>query len=249
MQGPTPGHPEEIVKSLTTSEPEAQRGLTTVFIIAGSDVVRAGLETLVRSDGRFTVTGSTADWAMLSEVPPSDVLLTDLGDIPDGSVAQLRAFNEEGSDEDAPALVVLMSDLKEEWIADVLGFGARAVLHRNSLSGEILAAIEAVAAGLIVMNRDVLEALRDVNASSAALAATSSPFSEEAAREVEALTPREVDVLGMLAEGRANKEIALRLMISEHTVKFHVSSIFSKLGVSSRTEAVTQGIRRGLIML
>ncbi len=66
---------------------------------------------------------------------------------------------------------------------------------------------------------------------------------------LEPLTPREVQVLGLLAEGAGNKEIAARLNISEHTAKFHISSIFSKLGVSTRTEAVTRGYREGLIMI
>jgi len=63
------------------------------------------------------------------------------------------------------------------------------------------------------------------------------------------LTPREIEVLRMVAEGLGNKEIASRLGISDHTVKFHISSIFAKLGASSRTEAVTVGIRQGLIMV
>ena len=67
--------------------------------------------------------------------------------------------------------------------------------------------------------------------------------------ELDALTPREREVLDMLAEGLSNKEIAWRLQISEHTVKFHVASVFAKLDVSTRTEAVMQGIRRGLVML
>ena len=66
---------------------------------------------------------------------------------------------------------------------------------------------------------------------------------------VQPLTPREVEVLHMLAEGLGNKTIARRLGISEHTVKFHVGSIFSKLNASSRTEAVTVGVRQGLVML
>jgi DNA-binding NarL/FixJ family response regulator len=65
----------------------------------------------------------------------------------------------------------------------------------------------------------------------------------------EALTPREGEVLQMLASGLGNKEIAAKLAISEHTVKFHVASILGKLGATSRTEAVSLGIRRGLIML
>ncbi len=63
----------------------------------------------------------------------------------------------------------------------------------------------------------------------------------------EEITSRETDVLKMLAEGLVNKDIAARLGISEHTVKFHISSILDKLGASTRTEAVTLGIRRGLI--
>ena len=66
---------------------------------------------------------------------------------------------------------------------------------------------------------------------------------------MEALTPRELEVIQFLAAGLGNKEIASRLTISEHTVKFHVASIMGKLGAASRTEAVTLGIRHGLIMV
>jgi len=66
---------------------------------------------------------------------------------------------------------------------------------------------------------------------------------------LEPLTKREREVLQMLAGGLANKEIAARLAISDHTVKFHVASILGKLGVSTRTEAVSVGIRRGLVLL
>ena len=63
------------------------------------------------------------------------------------------------------------------------------------------------------------------------------------------LTPREIEVLRLLAEGLANKNIAWKLKISEHTVKFHIASIFTKLNVSSRAEAVAIGIRQGVILL
>ena len=110
---------------------------------------------------------------------------------------------------------------------------------------EILAAVEAALAGLIVLPRDAFEifeetATQDANHETAAL--DLEPLSEN-------VTPRERQVLDMMAEGPGNKEIAWRLQISEHTVKFHVSSILAKLGASSRTEAVTQGLRRGLIMM
>jgi NarL family two-component system response regulator YdfI len=65
----------------------------------------------------------------------------------------------------------------------------------------------------------------------------------------EHLTPRELEVLDVLAEGLSNRAIAARLQISEHTVKFHISSIFAKLGAENRTDAVLRGVRRGLITL
>jgi DNA-binding CsgD family transcriptional regulator len=96
------------------------------------------------------------------------------------------------------------------------------------------------AAGLMALRRDTIESLLPVT--------PSAPHALPDASQ-QALTPREIEVLNMLAEGLANKTIAWRLGISEHTVKFHLSSIFTKLNASSRTEAVTLAIRQGLIMV
>jgi DNA-binding CsgD family transcriptional regulator len=79
------------------------------------------------------------------------------------------------------------------------------------------------------------------------LLAASAPVPVSAASA--ALTARELDVLRLVAEGDANKEIAWKLGISEHTAKFHVASILGKLNAGSRTEAVTIGIRRGLVLI
>jgi NarL family two-component system response regulator YdfI len=100
--------------------------------------------------------------------------------------------------------------------------------------------VEAVGVGLAVLLPEGLDSL--LRESGASQRAVSPPL-------VEALTPREIEVLGMMVEGWGNKEISTRLGISEHTVKFHVASIMGKLNASSRTEAVTSGIRHGLIML
>ncbi|MCA1602503.1 MAG: hypothetical protein LC776_12945 [Acidobacteria bacterium] len=116
--------------------PEGGGRLTSVFIIAASEVVRAGLETLIGSDERFTVTGSAADWEVLAEAPPPDVVLLELGDASGISFAELRNLEEEGADADAPALVALMADLREERITDALDFGVRAALPRNSTSDQ-----------------------------------------------------------------------------------------------------------------
>jgi DNA-binding NarL/FixJ family response regulator len=147
------------------------------------------------------------------------------------------------ADDEAPwgdaAVVVLTDEARPEWIREALRAGVRAVLARQAGEAEILAAIAAAAAGLVAIKPQMMEPVLQ-----AAPLARGVP--EPGA---EPLTPREIEVLRMLAEGDANKAIAWKLGISEHTVKFHVSSIMSKLGAASRGEAVAAGIRQGLVLL
>jgi len=112
--------------------------------------------------------------------------------------------------------------------------GTRGTLSQEATPAQIVAAVHAAAAGLIVMPAQ--EGMAFLPHSQV----------EELA---EALTPREMDVLEMLAEGMSNKMIAHRLSISDHTAKFHVNSILAKLNAGTRTEAVTRGIRLGLIKI
>jgi DNA-binding CsgD family transcriptional regulator len=111
--------------------------------------------------------------------------------------------------------------------------GKNAVLSRNASAPQIRAAAMAVAAGLQIAR---------TNSSAAAENETELAF-------IEPLSDRELRVLNLLAEGLSNPQIARLLSISPNTVKFHVSSIISKLGATSRTEAVTIGVKRGLIIL
>jgi two-component system, NarL family, response regulator YdfI len=137
----------------------------------------------------------------------------------------------------APAYVLLAASADPPlWTAEALRLGVRAILPRDASAGEILAAVEAAAAGLALIQPQELERL---------LAAAPVP----AAAQPSNLTPRELEVLRMMAEGAANKTIAWKLEISEHTAKFHVASILAKLGAGTRTEAVAVGVRRGLVML
>jgi DNA-binding NarL/FixJ family response regulator len=110
----------------------------------------------------------------------------------------------------------------------------RARLPNTATAAEVLAAVMAAAQGLIVLTPSQAEAMLY-------------PSQPPPAPLVEALTPRELQVLRLMAQGMANKEIADQLRISEHTVKFHVASVLGKLAAASRTEAVMQGIRRGLV--
>ena len=138
------------------------------------------------------------------------------------------------------ATIVVLSDRSEpRWFAEMLRAGIRAVLPSDISPEQLVAALEAAAAGLIVMHP----------AEVAACFRRPSRHRVHSPELAEPLTPRESEVLQMLASGLANKEIAARLSISEHTVKFHVASILGKLGAGSRTEAVSIGIRRGLVLL
>jgi two-component system, NarL family, response regulator YdfI len=138
------------------------------------------------------------------------------------------------------AAVVILADHSEpRQIAEALRTGVRAVLPSELSADQLRAALEAAAAGLTVMH----------SAEVAAMFPAAQVASRALADLAEPLTPRESEVLQMLASGLANKEIAARLAISEHTAKFHVASILGKLGAGSRTEAVAIGIRRGLVLL
>jgi DNA-binding NarL/FixJ family response regulator len=121
----------------------------------------------------------------------------------------------------------------------LLGVGARGILLEDAGSEALAAALKAVTQGMLVIHGSVADA------------ALPSALSTNAAAdgEVEALTPREAEVLNLIAEGLPNKTIAARLSISEHTVKFHVNAILTKLGAQSRTEAVVRATRLGLIAL
>lgn len=197
-----------------------------VMIVAPSAVVRAGLETLVATHPGLEFSGSFADAAAIEELRP-DVVLSTL--LPDETRGPLAA--------DGPPIVLLSSDGQVPLTLEAFRSGVRAVLPADALPAAILATLEAVAGGLAVLDPAELEPML---ASSAA-----APVSTEQT----GLTPREREVLAMMAEGASNKIIAWKLAISEHTVKFHVASILAKLGAGSRTEAVTLGIRKGLVML
>lgn len=200
--------------------------MTRLLIAAPSAVVRAGLETLVAGDPTVEVAGSFADLSSVEALRP-DVVLAAL------PVEELAP----PADGVAPAIVLLSADAQPAWSSEVLRLGVRAMLSRDAAPAEVLAAVEAASTGLAVVDPHDLEALLSASNPTAASA------------ESTVLTPRELEVLRLMAEGAANKNIAWKLGISEHTVKFHVASILAKLNASTRTEAVAIGIRKGMILI
>ncbi len=192
-----------------------------IAIAAASAVVRAGLESLLASAPGLEIAGSFADAAGIDALRPDVLLLAGNAALPGG----------------APA-VVLTNEDQPSWTVDALRSGVRALLPRDASPAAILAAVDAAANGMALIDPQELEPL---------LAASAPPHALEAPGAT--LTPRELEVLRMMADGAANKEIAWQLGISEHTVKFHVASILGKLDAGSRTEAVARGLRTGLILM
>jgi two-component system, NarL family, response regulator YdfI len=207
-----------------------------VMVVATSPVVRAGLSAVVTTNPRLTVVGSASDLDVLTrevgQLQP-DVVLVDLsGNLQQSVWEKLLVIQE---DQYPLAMIVIVEELDSIDLEMALRSGIRGILPSTSTESEIVAAVEAIASGLLVLHPDAVELL--------------SIREKVVTNPVQSLTPREIEVLVMLGSGLGNKAIAKRLHISEHTVKFHLSSIFQKLSVSSRTEAVAVSIRLGLIML
>ena len=202
-----------------------------VVVAAASAVRRAGLEAIVRSEPDFHLAGSTGALArldLLAQNANADVLLIDSDALPKALASS------------AAAIVLLTETGGAREISRFLKAGVRAILIRESDSDDIVAAIYTAYRGQVLLSAEAAESI-------AAVFGDSEKDQEEEGAVVEEITAREAEVLRMLAEGLANKDVARRLGISEHTVKFHISSILEKLGAATRTEAVTLGIRRGLI--
>jgi two-component system, NarL family, response regulator YdfI len=219
--------------------------MTRVLIIATSPVVRAGLSALLTTNSQIIVVGNTSnlDTGEIEQLQP-DVVLLDLSGNSQVSVwDKLLQLQQE---EYSSSIILLTDELEDIPLGLALRSGVKGILKESCTESEIIAAVEAVTTGLIVLDPDAI---------GYTLALVETPGMEVNGQQkvllppIEALTPREIEVLEMLGSGMGNKPIAKSLNISEHTVKFHLSSIFHKLGVSTRTEAVTVGVRLGLILL
>jgi DNA-binding NarL/FixJ family response regulator len=190
-----------------------------VAVVAEDPLVRSALISMLATQHMLAEPGSPDTAA--------EVLVWDLG--ADARTAQERITDVEASEIDVVALVPSASVA-----APAIAAGARALLPRETTGAALAAAVRAVRAGLVVVDPSFASSLIPTR--------ERVPLAEE-------LTAREQEVLQQLSQGISNKEIAAKMHISDHTVKFHVNAILSKLGVTSRTEAVVQAARRGLVIL
>jgi two-component system, NarL family, response regulator YdfI len=204
-----------------------------VLVVATSPVARAGLSSALSIDPQIEVVGTAADLETLASAvdrsQPATILL-DLGDSPQASLwAQLMLLQAGRSSSIPIALYDWEGDFQMAFQA-----GVRGILPDTSTELELGSAMVAIARGWLVLPPMAIELV--------------TARERVAAPSAQILTAREIEVLLQIGAGLANKAIAQNLHISDHTVKFHISSIFQKLHVSTRTEAVKVGIGLGLIL-
>jgi two-component system, NarL family, response regulator YdfI len=218
-----------------------------VLVVAGTSARRAHLAGVIsRAIRNVTVISESQISAARFAASKSDILVADL-DTPASAAAMLDFL------EAAPAgtgSVALIDDPDPAWVRSALRASIHAVISRDANTEDMQLALQAADAGFVLLHPTSVHGLLQNNA----IAEINDLSGEGIAQEdlvpedmIEDLTARESEVLRLVSMGLGNKEIAVRLAISEHTAKFHISSILSKLHASSRTEAVSLGIRKGLI--
>lgn len=206
-----------------------------LLILAPTLALRAGLRALLAGQEDMEVIGEGANLPAMAEALASADILVSTGEA--FSAQELSDLLEEG--EPAPGVLLLTDDSEVAHNLNKLPLRAWGLLPLDTSEEELLAAVYALNEGLLVSAPALLQPLLG----------SSLPGTLDGEIVVEELTRREHEVLQLLAQGLPNKQIAQALQISEHTVKFHVSSIYTKLGVTNRTEAVTLGARLGWVVL
>ena len=210
-------------------------GRIRLLVADDHPMLREGLVAVLGTQPDFEVVGEAADGdevVRLAESLGPDVILLDLEMPGTDGVAALEKLRDAGS---AARTVVFTAYDTDERILGSLRAGARGYLLKGASRQEIFGAIRTVHAGGSLMQPTVTDRLLE--------------RIDRGGRDTGNLTPREIEVLALLARGLKNAEIAGRLFISERTVKFHVGSILAKLGADNRTEAVTIAAHRGLVRL
>jgi DNA-binding NarL/FixJ family response regulator len=204
-----------------------------VLVVSANRLAQAGLGALVEQAEGLEVAGAISPEDAADEVARSvpEAVLIDAGAGESGALALLQELRQARP---APVIAVLADD--SETVAEALGVGAAAVLPASVSAGALARALAAAAEGLTVLGPEMATRLLPIESDA-----------DTPEQPIERLTPRESEVLQLLAGGFTNAEIAGRLGVSEHTAKFHVGAVLGKLGARSRAEAVALGSRLGWI--
>jgi DNA-binding NarL/FixJ family response regulator len=213
-----------------------------VVVVDDQEIVRAGFAALLGTQEDFAVVGTAADGeeaVRVCRAERPDVVLMDVRmPVLDG-IEATRQVAEDGAG--APKIIMLTTFDLDEYVYDALGAGASGFLLKDVTAETLFDAVRVVAAGDALLAPGVTRRL----VSEFARLRPSLPPRPEALGE---LTPRETEVLRLVAEGLSNGEIAERLVVSDETVKTHVSRVLSKLGLRDRTQAVVVAYESGLVV-
>ena len=218
---------------------------TTIRLIVADDhdVVRTGFAALLATQPDFTVVGTAADGAeaiRISREAAPDVILMDVRMPGIDGIGATRQLTQPGGR--GPRVLILTTFDLDEYVYDAIRAGASGFLLKDVTAERLFDAVRVIAAG------DALLAPAITRRLISEFATMHRPPNMPAAGAIAALTPRETQVLRLVAEGLSNPEIAGRLTITEETVKTHVSRVLTKLGLRDRTQAVVAAYESGLVV-
>jgi DNA-binding NarL/FixJ family response regulator len=215
-------------------------GPVRIVVVDDQDVVRAGFAALLATQPDFTVVGTAADGAeatrLSHELNPDVVLMDVRMPVLDGIEATRRI----AAGSDRPRIIMLTTFDLDEHVYDALSAGASGFLLKEVTAEGLFDAVRVVAAGEALLAPTVTRRLIGEFLRTRPAARTSTPLGT--------LTPRETEVLRLVAEGLSNAEIADRLVLSDQTVKSHVSRMLAKLGLRDRAQAVVAAYESGLVV-
>jgi two-component system, NarL family, response regulator YdfI len=235
--------------------------MANIVICAENPITRAGLAAMAITSSNQVI-AQLRDLLTLStwlQTQSADLVVIELSKVGESELNEIIQITDDlshnpAADEGAMPVLLMLDNVLEnghelgekrfrQLMAEMLSTGLVSILPMAVSAHQLRDAIAAILNGLTILHPDITETIF-TGSDSAFTSLKSSPNNLP-----EPLTAREIQVLNQLANGLTNRAIAKAFHISEHTVKFHVSAIFLKLGVSSRTEAVATGVRTGLVML
>ena len=206
-----------------------------VFVVASTPMMLAGLRTMLTTPDLQVVGESSMPGELVSELSAIDVIVVD-----ELLLEEVKRTMTNNGNVTVALVVLTNNDEGPLSVLRTLSLRGWAVVPMDATTAQLQASVVAAAQGLITLPTALADRLYEQRPLTGTITLGSLD---------EPLTAREREVLELVSQGLSNKLIARRLQISEHTVKFHVSSISAKLGASSRTDAVSRGVRRGLITL
>jgi len=216
--------------------------MTSIVVADDHEMVRAGFAALLGTQPDFDVLGTAADGAaavaVCRDLRPDVVLM----DVRMPGIDGIEATRQLMAGEDPPRVLILTTFDLDEYVFDALRAGASGFLLKDATAERLFDAVRVVAAGDALLAPAVTRRLISEFARIRPPAATAAPAA------LAALTPRETEVLRLVAAGLSNLEIAGRLVVTEETVKTHVSRVLAKLGLHGRSQAVVAAYESGLVV-